>query len=48
MTVKEEAWGNTVELVNHADLNAAMVLVNYVFPEGGCLACGSERNEFHF
>lgn len=48
MTVKEKPRGNTVELVNHADPNAAMVLVNYIFLEGECLAWGSERNELHF
>lgn len=46
MTVKEKPRGNTVELVNHADPNAAMVLVNYIFLEGECLAWDSERKNF--
>lgn len=48
MTTKEKTRGNTVELVNHIAPNAVMVLVNYIFLEGECLAWGSERNELDF
>lgn len=48
MTMKEKTQRNTVELVTHIAPNTVMVLVNYIFLEGECLAWGSERNELDF
>lgn len=40
--VKNRSRGKIVDLVKDLDLNTAMVLVNYIFLKGECLACGLE------